>query len=33
MLFTLADINQNVDRIKNLLEAGYGEEEDPEDDS
>jgi hypothetical protein len=32
MLFTLADINENVERIKGLLEQEYGEEEDSEDD-
>jgi hypothetical protein len=34
MLFTLADINANVDRIVRLLEEGAdGEEEEPEEDA
>jgi len=33
MLFTLADINRNVDRITSILEQEFGEEEDSEDDS
>jgi hypothetical protein len=33
MLFTLADINGNVERIKRILEQETGEEEDSEDDS
>jgi hypothetical protein len=34
MLFTLADINANVDRIVRLLEEGPdGEEEEPEEDA
>jgi hypothetical protein len=32
MLFTLADINQNVERIKDILEQEDGEEENSEDD-
>ena len=33
MLFAVADINDNVKRIRRILEAEYGEEEDSEDDS
>jgi hypothetical protein len=33
MLFAVADINANVERIKRILEMEYGEEEDSEDDS
>ncbi len=33
MLFAVADLNLNVWLIRTILEAEYGEEEDPEDDS
>jgi hypothetical protein len=33
MLFTLADINANVDRIVRLLEEGADGEEEPEEDA
>jgi hypothetical protein len=33
MLFTFADINVKVERIVQLLEDDYGEEEAPQDDS